>query len=40
MPAAWFENHQARRRLRLCQMLDPRFANDIGLTPDQIAFDQ
>jgi len=33
----WLENHRARRRLRRCLALDPRFARDIGLTPDDIA---
>ena len=35
--AMWLENYRARRRLRRCLALDPRFARDIGLTPDDIA---
>ncbi|HML08272.1 MAG TPA: hypothetical protein VK430_09125 [Xanthobacteraceae bacterium] len=33
---AWIENSQTRRRMLNCQMLDPRFAGDIGLTSAEI----
>jgi hypothetical protein len=35
--SAWFANHAARRQLLCCSLLDARFANDIGLTPDELA---
>ena len=35
--AAWRENRAARRYLRVYLALDPRFARDIGLTPDDLA---
>lgn len=34
---AWRENYAARCRLRQCATLDRRFANDIGLTQDEVA---
>ena len=34
--AAWRERRAARRHLRDYLALDPRFARDIGLTPDEI----
>ncbi len=36
-PRTWIENDVTRRRLLSCQMLDYRFAKDVGLTPAQIA---
>ena len=30
---AWLENQAARRQLRRCALLDPRFVGDIGFTP-------
>lgn len=36
---SWLENHRARRRLGACAALDPRFAADIGLTPDELAIE-
>jgi len=33
----WLENHEARRELRRCASLDPRFARDIGFTSDELA---
>jgi hypothetical protein len=36
-PSAWVENYMTRRRLLNCQMLDSRFAKDVGLTPVRIA---
>jgi len=36
-PSTWTENCLTRRRLLSCQMLDSRFAKDVGLTPAQIA---
>ena len=36
-PSAWVENYVTRRRLLNCQMLDSRFAKDVGLTPVRIA---
>jgi hypothetical protein len=36
-PLTWFENYAARRRLRQCASLDPRFPKDIGLTPGELA---
>lgn len=35
--AAWREARAARRHLRDCLALDPRFARDVGLTPDDLA---
>jgi hypothetical protein len=32
-------NRAARRRLRDCARLDPRFAADIGLAPDELAME-
>jgi hypothetical protein len=32
-----FKNIAARRGLRRCASQDPRFARDIGLTPDELA---
>jgi len=44
MPGRWrgfvpvlLQNYAARRELRRCASLDPRFARDIGLTPDELA---
>jgi hypothetical protein len=36
--AAWRARRAARRQLAACQALDPRFAADIGLTPDELAY--
>jgi uncharacterized protein YjiS (DUF1127 family) len=36
-PSSWTENYLTRRRLLNCQLLDSRFAKDVGLTPAQIA---
>lgn len=36
-PSTWTENYLTRRRLLSCQMLDSRFAKDVGLTAAQIA---
>jgi uncharacterized protein YjiS (DUF1127 family) len=36
---SWLENHRARRRLGAYAALDPRFAVDIGLTPDELAIE-
>jgi hypothetical protein len=33
----WLENHKARRELRRCASLDPRFARDIGFSSDELA---
>lgn len=35
--AAWREARAARRHLRIHLALDPRFARDVGLTPDDLA---
>lgn len=35
--SAWLETYRARRRLLHCLALDPRFARDIGLTPEEVA---
>jgi hypothetical protein len=35
--AVCLENHKARRELRQCASLDPRFARDIGFTSDELA---
>lgn len=32
----WLQNLAARRRLRRCASLDPRFARDIGMTLDEL----
>ncbi len=45
MPAAqpadlvlkWLADERARRRLAEYQRIDPRFAKDVGVTPEQIA---
>lgn len=37
MLARWRENRAARRVLIDCLATDPRFARDIGLTPEQIS---
>lgn len=34
--AGWRERRAARRLLRACLAADPRFARDIGLTPEEI----
>lgn len=33
----WFEAERARRQLERCQILDPRFASDVGITAAEIA---
>ncbi len=35
---AWLELRAARRELLDCQALDRRFARDIGLTPEELAY--
>jgi uncharacterized protein YjiS (DUF1127 family) len=37
--AAWINARQTRRRLLRCQVLDRRFAVDIGRSPDEMAFE-
>lgn len=32
----WLENDRARRELARCLALDPRFARDIGLSPNDV----
>ncbi len=36
--AAWLEIRAARRELLRCQAFDRRFARDIGLTPEELAY--
>ena len=37
--AVWRENRALRQQLVRCQALDPRFARDIGLSPEAIAME-